>query len=379
MDGVATKPVEGVDSMSKFLRVVSEAEVNQPAPTAAAPAPAASTLPPEQLAYNQLKAQIDSADALRGGGTYTDVSPEVTASTDAMRTKLAQMAAALKAKGIDAEAAYNAPDPAVAPAAPVDLNQKYASDVTESSLSKFLSIVDNNSSNMLNEGANPHKVTLPVQMAMQHYQQPAVKTTPRSPVIGKYFKQVEDELVQEKIEKRQLINQYASIIAERVRLKESKINELSNEKLGQYKKAAGAAASAADKAGDYDTGNKRFKGIVKATLKQGENDSKKNESAENLPDVIELDVPLLIRLLEYARENAQTDMDLHNVAEQLIALSSEGRTLNMQDYEAIVGDTLQERRKIKPKRKTDPCWSDYKQVGMKNKGGKQVPNCVPKR
>jgi len=26
---------------------------------------------------------------------------------------------------------------------------------------------------------------------------------------------------------------------------------------------------------------------------------------------------------------------------------------------------------------TGPCWDGYKQVGMKNKGGKQVPNCVP--
>ena len=26
----------------------------------------------------------------------------------------------------------------------------------------------------------------------------------------------------------------------------------------------------------------------------------------------------------------------------------------------------------------DPCWDDYKQVGMKKKGGKEVPNCVPK-
>ena len=24
-----------------------------------------------------------------------------------------------------------------------------------------------------------------------------------------------------------------------------------------------------------------------------------------------------------------------------------------------------------------PCWKGYKQVGMKDKGGKQVPNCVP--
>ena len=53
--------------------------------------------------------------------------------------------------------------------------------------------------------------------------------------------------------------------------------ELSNEKLGQYKKAAGADASAADKAGNYERGDKRFKGIVKATVKQGDNDAKKQQ------------------------------------------------------------------------------------------------------
>lgn len=26
----------------------------------------------------------------------------------------------------------------------------------------------------------------------------------------------------------------------------------------------------------------------------------------------------------------------------------------------------------------DPCWEGYEQVGMKEKDGKQVPNCVPK-
>jgi len=29
------------------------------------------------------------------------------------------------------------------------------------------------------------------------------------------------------------------------------------------------------------------------------------------------------------------------------------------------------------KSKDDPCWKDYKMVGMKDKGGKKVPNCVP--
>jgi hypothetical protein len=29
------------------------------------------------------------------------------------------------------------------------------------------------------------------------------------------------------------------------------------------------------------------------------------------------------------------------------------------------------------KRKDDPCWEDYEQVGMKTKDGHEVPNCVP--
>jgi len=28
---------------------------------------------------------------------------------------------------------------------------------------------------------------------------------------------------------------------------------------------------------------------------------------------------------------------------------------------------------------SDPCWKDYKQIGMKKKNGKTVPNCVPKK
>lgn len=57
----------------------------------------------------------------------------------------------------------------------------------------------------------------------------------------------------------------------------------------------------------------------------------------NPKDTITVDVPLFIRLLEYAREDAKTDMDLHDVAENIISLSSEGKTLTMSDYESIVG------------------------------------------
>ena len=57
---------------------------------------------------------------------------------------------------------------------------------------------------------------------------------------------------------------------------------------------------------------------------------------DNPQDEITVDVPLLIRLLEYAREDAKTDMDLHNVAEQLIKLSGQG-CLSMKQYNQIVG------------------------------------------
>ena len=50
------------------------------------------------------------------------------------------------------------------------------------------------------------------------------------------------------------------------------IDELSNDMMGRYKTAAGADASKADKAGDYNKGNKRFSGIMRATKKQMAND-----------------------------------------------------------------------------------------------------------
>lgn len=60
-----------------------------------------------------------------------------------------------------------------------------------------------------------------------------------------------------------------------------KLEELSNELLGRYKKAAGVQASAADKAGNFAKGNKRFSGIVKATKKQFANDEKKNVTEQH--------------------------------------------------------------------------------------------------
>lgn len=34
---------------------------------------------------------------------------------------------------------------------------------------------------------------------------------------------------------------------------------------------------------------------------------------------------------------------------------------------------------LSEKKKKDPCWKDYEMIGMKEKNGKEVPNCVPKK
>jgi hypothetical protein len=43
----------------------------------------------------------------------------------------------------------------------------------------------------------------------------------------------------------------------------------------------------------------------------------------------------------------------------------------LKDYQAAANESLVN--------EDGPCWKGYKQVGMKNKGGKQVPNCVPNK
>jgi len=51
-------------------------------------------------------------------------------------------------------------------------------------------------------------------------------------------------------------------------------------------------------------------------------------------DTVVLDIPLLIRVLELAREDIKSDMDLHRVVEKLISIRNKG-VLTMDDYNTI--------------------------------------------
>ena len=70
----------------------------------------------------------------------------------------------------------------------------------------------------------------------------------------------------------------------------------------------------------------------------------------NPSDKVTMDIPLFIRLLEYAREDAKTDMDLHNVAEKAIAASETGKTLTMSDYDGLVANNSEDKEMNEIKR-----------------------------
>ena len=56
---------------------------------------------------------------------------------------------------------------------------------------------------------------------------------------------------------------------------------------------------------------------------------------EDAIDTITMDVPLFLRMLEYAREDAQQDVDLHDVTQRAIELNKAKPFLSMEDYNEI--------------------------------------------
>jgi hypothetical protein len=72
-----------------------------------------------------------------------------------------------------------------------------------------------------------------------------------------------------------------------------------------------------------------LKGVVKSSMNEAKSDDK--------VDTITMDVPLFLRMLEYSREDASQDLDLHDVTEKAISLGKERGILQMDDYEEIVG------------------------------------------
>ena len=262
--------------------------------------------------------------------------------------------------------------------------------VESDDMKKFISII--------REGKGPlNRPTAAESIAMQHYAEPAKKsiTTPtlnvavgaKPSMIGKYFKTVSEEFNATADQSKTRARQLAERVIERIVPGQEPapgINRLTGKPVEPAAPAAPAPAgpSLASRYGPGYEGspeaytitvngqNYKFagrdkqapgtgeiikvpggavgiRGLAPVSVEIGTDGlfyiAPKTESVSeelNPPDAVTVDIPLLLRLLEYAKEDAKTDMDLHNVTEKLIQMSAEGETLSMKDYNAIVGDQL---------------------------------------
>lgn len=62
---------------------------------------------------------------------------------------------------------------------------------------------------------------------------------------------------------------------------------------------------------------------------------------EDPTDIIAMDVPLFLRMLEWAKEEAAEDVDLHEVTERAIEAVKLRGLLSMDDYNDLIGETQQ--------------------------------------
>ncbi len=61
-----------------------------------------------------------------------------------------------------------------------------------------------------------------------------------------------------------------------------------------------------------------------------------DQNQYNPEDVVAFDVPMFLRLLEFAREDATDDEALHKATDKIIELCQDGQVLTMDQYDEIV-------------------------------------------
>lgn len=85
------------------------------------------------------------------------------------------------------------------------------------------------------------------------------------------------------------------------------------------------------------------------------------EDKNNPVDVVKMDIPLFIRMLEFAREDAVDDEQLHAVTERITKMAAEGDIITMAEYDKIVGASTEEKESEDPNK--DPNASEIHKKG----------------
>jgi hypothetical protein len=274
-------------------------------------------------------------------------------------------------------------------------------------MAKFLSIVDKNANVQVLQEGSPHKISLPVQMAMQHYQKetPAPVAEHKTSLLNKYFTEVEQEFSEEKNQKRNLINQYAQTIAERVLMKEAanpaqqaaiaiakkkkkvKENEIPGHSMGfTGGSGPGMGNYVVDEAPlDFDKENPvastihSHKGVNPASI-----EARIMRARGQLKELAEMassnELVVWESIANHFPELAMNIEQIRHGIEELAAIRKGGgrRVHNIPKHIGETNNIKEANAKKRSLKNSNPCWNGYKPVGTKKKGGRTVPNCVPK-
>jgi hypothetical protein len=216
---------------------------------------------------------------------------------------------------------------------------KTKAEVNSSDMKKFLTIV---------EGKGPlNRPTVAETLTMQHYAEPAKKTITapvlnvaedaKPSMIGKYFKTVEQELKEAADRSKDRSRQLAERIADKI----------SKQGVAEGEKTMSRAAKGNEKYG---------KDGMKALAKAG-----REGASEKKLDAI-----------RDKHDNYNEGLEQYNYRD-IAEMARQG--LSDKEIAEQLGFDLTEGLRDP---KDNPCWKGYKPVGTKKKGGRTVPNCVPK-
>jgi len=286
-------------------------------------------------------------------------------------------------------------------------------------MAKFIRVVSesNNTPAILEEGTNHHKVALPVQMAMQHYQQPTPNIELKPSLLKQYFAEAEEEistqLAEEEADRKLRINMYAHKIANRVLMKESK-NRCSQ--CGMTNCTCPAGKCKCKPIAGWVPGKGFKKAISESPIEMTNDPNDPHIYGHEKANPMSLKGRIMsarAQLKELAQLAERDDllaweeickkskggmfMGLEQNLEQIRhginelaakrrqgGIASRGIDKNIGEavnaaQQAAIAIAKKKEQKADESLKTDnPCWTGYKPVGTKKKGGKTVPNCVPK-
>jgi len=145
---------------------------------------------------------------------------------------------------------------------------------------------------------------------------------------------------------------------------------------GPYKKTSGDG-TVKDKSGAVHTPMSRVKHLARQAMKQQMKEDidlffedKDKEEYDYEGDMARGQLQSIINNAQRVHDMLEDNTNIAEWVQSKITLA--------EDYISTVANyMMSEIDEAKKMKGEDPCWDNYKMIGTKNKGGKQVPNCVP--